>query len=68
MDWTGIVIAFLGIAGTLITSLAGSRKTTALILYRLDEIEKKQDKHNAVIERVYHLEERVKVLEVKENE
>lgn len=68
MDWTSILIAFMGILGTVIGAVLSSRKTTALILYRLDEIEKKQDKHNGVIERVYHLEERVKVLEVKEND
>ena len=32
-------------------------KTRALIEYRLMELEKKQDKHNDVIERTYKLEE-----------
>ena len=34
-----------------------SRKSSALIAYRLAELEKKVDKHNNLIERTYHLEE-----------
>lgn len=40
-----------------ITQIASNSKTRALIEYRLMELEKKQDKHNDVIERTYKLEE-----------
>lgn len=44
---------------------AQNAKTRALIEYRLSELEKKQDKHNDVIERTYHLEQSVAVLKVR---
>ena len=45
-----IVTAIITGGLALIGSLAANNKTKALILYR------KQDKHNAVIERTYHIE------------
>ena len=38
-----------------------------LISYRLEELEKKVDKHNTLIERTYALEQKVGVLEEKQN-
>ena len=40
----------------LITNHAQAEKTRALIDYRVKELEKKQDKHNNLIERTYKLE------------
>ena len=60
----GILIAVLSLLGTLGGYLA-NRKSTALIAYRLEELEKKVDKHNSVIERTYSLEETQAVLEEK---
>lgn len=40
----------------LITNRAQAEKTRALIDYRVSELEKKQDKHNNLIERTYKLE------------
>ena len=40
----------------LITNHAQAEKTRALIDYRVSELEKKQDKHNNLIERTYRLE------------
>lgn len=36
-----------------------NRKSQALIAYRLEELEKKVDKHNQVVERTYKLEGRM---------
>lgn len=36
-------------------------KTVSLIEYRIDELTKKVDKHNSVVERMYVLEEKQKV-------
>ena len=43
----------------LITNNAQAEKTRALLDYRLSELEKKQDKHNNLMERTYRLEGRV---------
>ena len=48
-----------------ITQIASNSKTRALIVYRLMELEKKQDRHNDVIERTYKLEEQTAVQEQK---
>ena len=58
--------AWIGVLSAIITgllSLAGvylaNRKSTALIAYRLEQLERKQDKHNNLIERMYKVEGRV---------
>ena len=38
-----IIVAALGLAGTLIGSYLANRKSTALIAYRLEQLEKKVD-------------------------
>lgn len=38
-------------------------KTIALIDYKLEQLTQRVDKHNSVVERVYHLEERTEVQE-----
>lgn len=56
-----IIVALIAFAGTLAGSFLAQRKTTALIAYRLEQLERKVDKHNNVIERTYILEEKMKV-------
>jgi len=56
-----IIVALLSLAGTLAGSYFAQRRTTALISYRLEQLEKKVEKHNNVIERTYLLEEKMKV-------
>lgn len=48
--------AAVTLAVCLITNHAQAEKTRALIDYRVKELEKKQDKHNNLIERTYKLE------------
>jgi len=56
-----IVAALISAGVTLIVCIINSHlqsnKIQALIEYRLDILEKKQDQHNEVIERVYKLEQ-----------
>lgn len=56
MEW----IPFASAAVTALLSFAGvycsNRKQTALMEYRMKELEKKVDKHNQVIERTFKLE------------
>ena len=51
-----IVVAILALIGTVCGSYFANRKTTALVVYRLEQLEKKVDKHNQVVERTYKLE------------
>lgn len=52
-----VVVAILSLIGT----LAGSYGGTQLIKYRIEQLEKKVEKHNSIVERTYRLEEQVKV-------
>ena len=52
-----VIVAVLSLIGT----LAGSFGGTQLIKYRIEQLEKKVEKHNSVVERTYLLEEKVKV-------
>lgn len=61
IDVSSIIVAALALAGTLAGSYFSNRKTTALISYRLEQLERKQDKHNTLIERTYKLEEDVAI-------
>ena len=70
-----LITGLLTLIGVIITVTAGNRKTNEtvrqsheLTLYRLSELEKKQDKHNSVIERTYKLEQDVAVLKEQINE
>ena len=42
---------------------AANRKSQALIAYRLEQLEKKVDKHNSVVERTFILEGKVNELQ-----
>lgn len=51
-----VIVAALALAGTLVGSLAGILTANKLVVYRLEKLEQKVDKHNCVIERVTLLE------------
>lgn len=53
----GIVIALITLGGSAFGSLCGIVVSNRLTTYRLEQLEKKVDKHNTVIERTYKLEE-----------
>lgn len=51
-----IIVGILSLFGTLIGSLGGIMAANKLVVYRIEQLEKKVEKHNNVIERVYKLE------------
>ena len=60
---TEVVVALVGLAGSGLGSLAGVVASAKLTAYRLEQLEKKVDRHNTVIERTYKLEETQAVME-----
>lgn len=54
-----IIIAIISMIGTASGAYFANKKSTALVAYRLEQLEKKQDVHNPVIDRVYQLEKHV---------
>ena len=52
-----IIVSLVTLVGSALGTFAGIVINTKLTNYRIEQLEKKQDKHNEVIERVYHLEQ-----------
>ncbi|NLD83522.1 MAG: hypothetical protein GX637_05090 [Clostridiales bacterium] len=55
----GVLVALLSLAGTLLGSLAGILTANRLASYRIEQLEKKVEKHNQVMERTFCLEGRM---------
>lgn len=53
-----LITGGLAFAGTVFSNIINNNKT----IYRIEQLEHKQDKHNEVIERVYHLEQEEAVI------
>ena len=58
-----ILVALISFAGTVLGSLFGIIDANKLSNYRIEQLEKKVEKHNNLIERVYELEKRESVLD-----
>lgn len=54
---TEIIVAVITLFGTLIGTFTGIVVSSKLVNFRIEQLEKKVDKHNHVIERVYKLEQ-----------
>lgn len=73
MDSGAIVAIITGaftLIGVIVTVIASNKNTieqmkeqTKLTLYRIEQLEKKQDKHNTLIERMYQAEDNINVLD-----
>lgn len=60
-----IIVALIGLAGSALGSVLGVMASAKLTSYRLEQLEKKVEVHNQVIDRVYKLEERTELQEEK---
>ena len=60
-----VIVAIISFFGTLLGAYIANRKSAAIMEYRLQQLEKKVDKHNTVIERTYALEKRADVVDEK---
>jgi len=54
-----VLVALLSLAGTAIGSVIGILTNNKLVVYRLEQLERKVEKHNNVVERVALLEKDV---------
>lgn len=52
---TDIIVALIGLAGSAFGAFIGVLASAKLTNYRIEQLEKKVDKHNTVIERTYKL-------------
>lgn len=58
-----IIVAIIGVLGTFAGSYFTNRKTMALIIYRLEQLEKKVGKHNNLVDRMYKAEANIEVIQ-----
>lgn len=56
MDWTTLAVAAMSLIGTLAGTFGGILVANKLTDYRLEQLEKKVQAHNNLIERTYKLE------------
>lgn len=61
------ITALISLCGTALGTLGGIFATNRLTTYRLSQLEKKVDKHNNLIERMYSCEKKLNILEEKHN-
>ena len=57
-----VITGLFALAGTVISNAVNHSKT----IYRIEQLEKKQDKHNSLIERMYCAEKAITVLEERQ--
>ena len=62
MNLDTIIVAVISLLGTLAGSYFANSKTTALLSYRLEQLERKVEKHNSVVERTFNLENDVRMI------
>lgn len=64
---TAIISGLCVAIPSVIATFSANKNNRTLLEYRIKELEKKMDKHNSVIERVYILEEEVADLKRRAN-
>lgn len=60
---TEVLVAIIGLAGSAIGSCVGIAVNSRLTAYRIEQLEKKVDKHNTVIMRTFQLEQNQAVMQ-----
>ncbi len=60
-----VVVSLVALIGTLVGTFGGILTSTKLTNFRLEQLEKKVEKHNGVIERTFNLEKGEELLEEK---
>lgn len=59
---TEVIVSLITLAGSALGTFAGIITSTKLTAYRIEQLEKKVDKHNTVIERTFNLEQNQAVM------
>ena len=65
MEWGTLAASAVTAICALLGTYYSNRKSTALMAYRIEMLEKKVDLHNKVVERTYKLEQKVADMEMK---
>lgn len=60
---TEIIVGLLSLIGTAVGSIAGIMTSNKLVVYRLEQLEKKVQAHNNLIDRTYELEKQTSIIQ-----
>ena len=60
-----VVVSIISLCGTLIGTFGGIIASTKLTAYRIEQLEKKVEKHNTLVERMYKVEEDIAIINAK---
>ena len=60
-----LITSIATLLGVVLTVYAGGKRTRDILLYRIEQLEKAQQKHNSLIERMYRVEERLELHDEK---
>ena len=60
-----VVVSIISLCGTFIGTFGGIIASTKLMTYRIEQLEKKVEKHNTLIERMYKVEEDIAIINTK---
>lgn len=60
-----IIVSIITLLGTIVTVVVGNKKNADMITYRIEQLEKKQDKHNNLIARMYAVEDKLNIHDEK---
>ena len=63
-----IIVAGISLLGTLLGTWGGIRQANKLTNYRIEQLEKKVDKHNNLVERMFRAEGSIRLLDEKISE
>lgn len=58
-----VVVGLLSLVGTILGTVGGIIAANKLTTYRIEQLEKKVDKHNNLIERTYEIEQDIAVMQ-----
>ncbi len=60
-----LITSLATLLGVVLTVYAGGKRTRDILLYRIEQLERAQQKHNSLIERMYRVEERLELHDEK---
>ena len=60
-----VVVSIISLCGTLLGTFGGIIASTKLMTYRIEQLEKKVEKHNTLVERMYKVEEDIAIINTK---
>jgi hypothetical protein len=61
--WTAIISGLCVAVPSVIATISSNKRNNDLVIYRIDELDKKVHEHNNLIDRMYRIESRVTLVE-----